>query len=93
MSLNSIGASDPVGPLTPAFRFRLPGLLVNDSLDLEFYRRLLPAVALDLILDRLSLIQRAQARLLNGRYVNEHVPAAASTPAPRAAAAEPPAFG
>ena len=40
------------------------------SLDLEFYRRLLPAIALDLILDRLSLIQRAQARLLNGGYVD-----------------------
>ena len=45
-------------------------------LDLESDRGLFPSITLNLVLDGLSLIERAQTSLLNSRNVDEHVLAA-----------------
>src|SRR5438045_8721060 len=47
------------------------------SADLEVFRRFLPAVADDFILDGLPLIEAAQSGSLDSRNVDEHVLAAA----------------
>src|SRR2546428_6405842 len=48
--------------------------LADRSLDLEIHRRCFPTVLLDLILDVLPFIERAQSRALDRGDVNEHVP-------------------
>src|SRR5208282_1202782 len=50
---------------------------IRPSLDLELDRGLFPPITLDFVLDGLSLIERAQPGLLNGRNMDEYVPAAA----------------
>ena len=60
---------------TPDTRQRSSGAiaLTKRSFDLELDRGLFPTIALDLVLNGLALVERAQAGLLNGRNVDEHV--------------------
>jgi hypothetical protein len=56
----------------------LPGQFWVRSLDLEVDRRLFPSIALDLVLDGLSLVERVEAGPLYSRDMNEHILAAAA---------------
>src|SRR5579864_1963755 len=71
------GAGDDRKRLLPIERVLARTALATRSPGLEVDGRLFPPVALDLVLDGLSLVERVEARPLNGRDVNKHVPAAA----------------